>query len=58
MSAADGPFPVDDRERHSGNTLRTRFGYLNVYLFEALVRFQEADCLRNPIFKLVIRAFQ
>jgi hypothetical protein len=55
LSAADGPFAVDDRERHTGNTLRTRFGYLMVYLGQALVGFQEADCLKKPIFKSAIK---
>jgi hypothetical protein len=42
LPTTNGPFPVDDREGHSGYTLRTRFGYLMVHLGQALFGIQKA----------------
>jgi hypothetical protein len=42
LPTTNGPFPVDDREGHSGYALRTRFGYLMVHLGQALIGIQKA----------------
>lgn len=49
LTTTNRPLAINNREWHSGYTPLTGFGYLLVDLLQALVGFQEAQCLSEEV---------